>query len=192
PAESDLFAPRALSADGSHLFFESFEALLPRDTNGAADVYQWQRAASEKECEEAGAEMFVASAGGCLSLISSGQSPTDSEMVDATPSGSDVFFKTASSLLPQDPGLIDVYDARVNGGLPQPPGPPAGCEGEACQGPLSPPDDPTPASGSGEYAGNVPLSQAKKCPKGKVARKGRCAKKHHKVTKAKHGRKKRR
>jgi hypothetical protein len=183
-ATSDLFAPRALSADGSHLFFESFEALLPRDTNGAADVYGWQRAASEAQCIEAGAEMFVPGAGGCLSLISSGQSPTDSELIDATPSGSDVFFKTASSLLPQDPGLIDVYDARVNGGLPGPVSPPASCEGEACQGPLSPPDDPTPASGSGEYAGNVPPPKARKpCPKGKVRRKGHCVKKHHKVRK---------
>jgi hypothetical protein len=192
PAENSLFAPRALSEDGSHLFFESFEALVPRDTNGAADVYEWQRAGAEEACREAGAELFVPQAGGCLSLISSGQSPSDSEMIDATPSGSDVFFKTASSLLPQDPGLIDVYDARVNGGLPQPPGPPAGCEGEACQGPLSPPDDPTPASGSGEYAGNVAPEKprcpkgkgkgkaCKPCPKGKVRRHGRCVKKHNK------------
>jgi hypothetical protein len=194
-ATSDLFAPRALSEDGSRLFFESFEALVPRDTNGAADVYQWQRAAVEAQCIEAGAEMFVPGAGGCLSLISSGQSPTDSEMVDATPNGSDVFFKTASSLLPQDPGLIDIYDARVGGGLPQPPTPPAPCEGEACQGPLSAPDDPSPASGSGEYAGNVAPEKprcpkgkgkgkgCKPCPKGKVRRHGRCVKKHQKTGK---------
>jgi hypothetical protein len=195
PAENVLFSPRVLSSDGSRLFFEAYDALVPRDTNGRADVYQWQRAAGEDACEQAGAELFVPQAGGCLSLISSGQSPTDSAMVDATPSGSDVFFKTASSLLPQDPGLIDIYDARVGGGLPQPPTPPAPCEGEACQGPLSAPDDPSPASGSGEYAGNVAPEKprcpkgkgkgkgCKPCPKGKVRRHGRCVKKHQKTGK---------
>ena len=65
-------------------------------------------------------------------------------MIDATPSGSDVFIKTASSLLPQDPGLVDIYDAREGGGLPLPPPPPPPCEGEACQGPLNPPNDADP------------------------------------------------
>ena len=36
--------------------------------------------ASKAECEALGAELYVPSAGGCLSLISTGQSPTDSEI----------------------------------------------------------------------------------------------------------------
>ncbi|MGC1166408.1 MAG: hypothetical protein WA862_09885 [Solirubrobacterales bacterium] len=181
PGENQLFAPRVLSEDGNRLFFESFEALLPRDTNGQADVYEWQRAASQEECEERGAELFVPSAGGCLSLISTGQSPSDSEIADASPDGSNVFIRTASSLLPQDPGQVDVYDARVNGGLPQPPSPPAACEGEACQGPLAPPNDPTPASAAFQGAGNVKKKPKARCAKGKARRKGRCvAKKHRK------------
>jgi hypothetical protein len=182
---NDLFTPRALSTDGNRLFFESFQALLPRDTNGKADVYEWQRASGGEACEEAGAELFVPSAGGCLSLISTGQSPVDSELADISPDGRDVFIRTQSSLLPQDSGLIDIYDARSNGGLPQPPAPPAACEGEACQGPLTPPNDPTPASSAFEGAGNVKEAPAS-CRKPKVPRKGRCvaAKKVRKTGKA--------
>jgi len=147
------------------------------DTNGKQDVYEWQRAADEEACEEAGAQLFVASAGGCLSLVSSGQSPKDSQLLDASEGGVDVFFTTAASLLPQDLGLVDVYDARAGGGFPQTPSPAPSCEGEACQGPLAAPDDPTPASSSFEGAGNVSDGVKKKrprCAKGKARRKGRC------------------
>jgi hypothetical protein len=170
PAVNQFYAPRALSADGNRLFFESFEALLPRDTNGKGDVYEWERAGSQDECDEQGAELYVPSSGGCLSLISTGQSPVDSEFAD----GKDVFIRTSSSLLPQDPGQVDVYDARIDGGLPQPVGPPAACEGEACQGPLAPPNDPTPASSAFEGAGNVVEAPPARCRKHKVRRKGRC------------------
>lgn len=183
PAETQVFAPRALSADGKKLFFESFEALLAGDTNGKEDVYEWQQASGQKECEEVGAELYVSSAGGCLSLISSGQSTSDSELADASPDGSDVFIRTAESLLPQDPGLIDIYDVRENGGLPQPPALPPACEGEACQGPLAPPNDPTPASAAFEGAGNVNEGAKARCAKGKALRHGRCVAKQHKRAK---------
>ncbi|HYH53720.1 MAG TPA: 6-bladed beta-propeller [Solirubrobacterales bacterium] len=180
PGESQTFSPRVLAEDGSHLFFESFEALLPRDTNGKADAYQWQRAGSQAQCNAVGAELYVHSSGGCLSLISTGQSPSDTEIADATPDGSSVFLRTAESLLPQDPGQVDVYVARVNGGFPQAPSQPAACEGEACQGPIAPPDHPTPGSLGFQGAGNVNERAAKpkpRCAKGKVRRKGRCVKK---------------
>lgn len=180
PGENQLFFPRALTENGDRLFFESYEALLPRDTNGAKDVYEWQRAGGGAQCKEVGAELYVPSAGGCISLISSGQNPIDSELADASPDGHDVFIRTASSLSPQDPGLIDIYDARVNGGLPQPPAPVPACEGEACQGSLAPPDDPTPASAAFQGAGNVKEATAKKKAHKK---KNRRQKKRH----AKHG-----
>ncbi|MGC1166595.1 MAG: hypothetical protein WA862_10845 [Solirubrobacterales bacterium] len=201
PAENQSFAPRVLSEDGNRLFFESFEALLPDDTNGKADVYQWQRASGQQACDEAGAELFVPASGGCLSLISTGQTPADSEIADVSPDGSDVFIRTASSLLPQDPGQVDIYDARVKGGMPQPPPQPAACEGEACQGPLTAPNDLTPASATFNGPGNVvavcKTGQVNKkhrcvskprCAKGKARRKGRCVKpkkhatKNHKQT----------
>ncbi len=168
---------RLLSDDGSKLFFNSFDALVPRDNNGKEDVYEWHQANSKQACEELGAELFNADAGGCISLISSGQGPEDSELIDASADGSDVFFVTGSSLLPQDPGLVDIYDARVDGGFPAAPVPTPSCEGEACQGALNPPNDPTPASSSFEGAGNVkPEAKAhkhKKKSKHKKAKKNK-------------------
>lgn len=169
----------ALSDDGRRLYFNAYDSLVPGDTNGKMDVYQWE-APGKGGCTEASTS-YSPTNGGCVDLISSGQSSSDSELFDATPSGSDVFFATASSLVPQDDGLVDVYDARVGGGFPQPPPPPPSCEGEACQGTPSPPNDPTPASSTFQGAGNVaeePARGRKPCPKGKVRRKGRCVKKH--------------
>jgi DNA-binding beta-propeller fold protein YncE len=187
PGWTEQLSPtRLLSADGDRLFFESYDDLLPRDSNGKKDLYEWQRASGEEACTKAGADLYVPSAGGCLSLISSGQSAEDTELIDASEGGRDVFFTTGSSLLPQDPGLVDVYDARVNGGYPPPAKPPAICEGEACQGAAFAPNDPTPASAAFKGAGNVKDSVSRsRCPKGKrKARKGgksRCVpRKRHK------------
>jgi len=189
-----LYASRVLAEDGSRLFFESHEALVLRDTNGVQDVYRWQEAGTG-DCDE-GDAVFNTEAGGCVDLISSGESPQASYFRDADPKGTDVFFSTLSSLLPQDYGLIDVYDARVGGGFPQPKVTPA-CEGEACQGPLVAPDDPTPASSSFEGAGNVTESpKPSKCAKGRrairKAGKTRCIKKPRKAKRAKRANKTRR
>ncbi len=157
---TQLYASRPLSADGNRLFFESFESLVPRDSNGAQDVYEWE-APGTGSCEESSTS-YSPPNGGCLFLISSGQSPTGSEFIDASTDGRDVFFTTAQSLVGQDSGLIDVYDARAGGGFPAPTTPPVSCEGEACQSPPAPPDDPTAASASFEGAGNVIGVPAKK------------------------------
>jgi len=158
--ESQLYFSRILSDDGRRIFFESFDALVSSDTNGTLDVYQWE-ANGKGDCAEEG---------GCIDLISSGQSPQVSELVDADADGSDVFFTTGQSLLPQDPALIDIYDARVGGGFPQPAPPPPPCVGEACQNPTPPPSErPTPASRSFVGPGNAasPSTKTKRCPKGK-------------------------
>ncbi len=171
--QSAFHASRALSADGRRLFFDSYDALVPADTNGALDVYQWQRA-GKGGCDEGDHDHFPSN-GGCLALISSGRGPQDSRFVDASADGSDVFFKTSQSLWPEDPGLIDIYDARVQGGFPYPPVPQAACEGEACQSPPAPPQAPTPASSSFQGDANPRVRAAKRCPKGKrrVTRKGK-------------------
>jgi len=183
-ALTQLYAPQAISEDGNRVFFNSFDALVSRDTNGKEDVYEWERASGKEACDELGAELFVEASGGCLSLISSGESAQDSTFVDMSIENGarDVFFKTGSSLIPEDPGLIDIYDAREGGGLPEAPPTPPICEGEACQGTPEAPNDPTPASSAFEGAGNVveEASAPARCAKGKIRRKGRCvAKKYH-------------
>jgi hypothetical protein len=166
---SQLQGSRSLSDDGQRLFFESYEALVPRDTNGKQDVYLWQRAKDKADCEKGiGGELFLAENSGCLSLISSGESPDDSEFMDASADGSSAFFLTNASLLPQDRGLVDVYVARVNGGFPPPPPPPPPCEGDGCQSPQAPPAAPAPSSATFRGVGNVKQGTPKpRCPKGK-------------------------
>jgi DNA-binding beta-propeller fold protein YncE len=180
---TQLYQPRYLTDDGNRVFFNSFDALVLGDTNGKQDVYQWE-AAGSGSCG-AGSPSYVPASEGCLALLSSGQSPFDSGFLDASASGNDAFFTTAEGLLVQDYGLIDVYDARVGGGFPPPPGPVPSCEGEACQGPLSPPNDPTPASAAFDGAGNVREEPRGRCAKGKTRRKGRCVAKQHRKRAAK-------
>jgi hypothetical protein len=172
--ENLLYAERVISDDGTRLFFESFEALVVTDTNGKQDLYQWE-VSGKGSCSETDPS-FSPSADGCVSLISSGKSPRDSEFVDANRDGSDVYIATGSSLLAHDPGLVDIYDARIEGGFPPPPTPDPICEGEACQSPPPPPPEATPASAAGEYPGNdVEPKPKQRCAKGKrrVVRKGK-------------------
>ena len=184
PWETSNYATRALSDDGSRVYFESFEALVLTDTNGKGDVYQWEQSGTGS-CTTTDPS-YIPASGGCVNLISSGKSSADSEFLDASPTGADVFIRTAASLLPQDPGSYDVYDARVLGGYPPLPPPQPECEGQACQNPAPPPNDPTPGSSSFSGPGNVKEAKPKpkKCPKGKhkVKKKGKvsCVKNHKK------------
>jgi DNA-binding beta-propeller fold protein YncE len=175
-------APRVISDDGSRVFFESFEALVPRDTNGTWDVYQWEEP-GKGSCDKSDST-YGEESGGCVDLISSGESPAKSTFLDADPSGDNVFFSTQSSLVGQDYGLNDVYVARVGGGFPEPQPKPT-CEGDACQGPSAAPVPPTPSSST--YRGPEAV-KPKRCPKGKrrVKRAGkvRCVKRKRKGTKA--------
>lgn len=185
--QSQLLASRVLSDDGRRLFFESYEPLVARDTDGVGDVYEWEVAGSEPEClGTEGGERFAN--GGCLSLISSGEAAEDSEFVDADPSGADVFIRTGQSLLPQDPGQIDIYDAREGGGFPAAQTAAVPCNGQACQGEASPSPGTAGPGSTGAGAGNP--APRLTCPKGtrKVTKKGtaRCiAKKKKKPHKKK-------
>ena len=193
--ENELYASHVLSEDGNRVFFESFGPLVLGDTNGVQDVYEWE-APGSGTCTTSSSS-YSPQDEGCVSLISSGRSPQDSDLLDVTPDGSDVFFRTGASLLPQDPGSFDVYDARVSGGFPPPPAPAVPCEGEACQGAAPAPDEETPASAAFHGAGNpAPPHGRHQCAKGKrrVVRKGkaRCVKRHHRRRHRHHKRKHRR
>ncbi len=137
---------RSLSANGKRAFFETPDQLVATDLNGSAgcplvpggeeearscqDVYEWE-AKGEGGCQSEGQN------GGCLYLISSGESNEPSYFADAGENGDDVFFFTRQQLVRQDTDrLQDVYDARVGGGIAsQNEAPPPQCEGEACKGP---------------------------------------------------------
>lgn len=177
------YQSRFLSNSG-RLFFNAADALVPGDTNGTFDVYQFEfpqgpGQPASSTCTTASLTYSPAS-GGCASLISSGASPEESAFLDASETGDDVFFLTAAKLLPRDVDTaLDLYDARVGGGEPAPVNP-VECSGDACQQPISPPNDPTPGSLTFNGAGNL-----LECPKSEKPQQGKCVKqkakkKHHK------------
>jgi DNA-binding beta-propeller fold protein YncE len=99
-----LIQSRYLDDDG-RLYFTSPDDLVPAATNHKEDVYQY---------EPSGVGSCQSATGGCVSLISSGNSPKESAFIEATPDGSNVFFVTEAQLLPQDTDTaFDIYDARV-------------------------------------------------------------------------------
>jgi hypothetical protein len=173
--------PRNLSADGSRVFFESPDALVPRDTNGVQDVYEWEQQ-GVGSCQASG-ETFSAASGGCLYLISTGSSPEASYFADASVSGDDVFFYTFQPLVGQDQDdVADIYDARVGGGFAgQNQAVPVPCEGEGCKAPpsgVSAFGSPVSATFSG--AGNLaPLAPVAVAPKLKAKLKHKAARPKH-------------
>jgi len=177
PSEHELDTSRVLSDDGNRVFFNAMDALVPEDTNGHQDVYEWERQGAGT-CQKPG---------GCISLISTGKSNTYSEFVDASADGRDVFFRTESSIDPRDPGLMDIYDAREGGGLPPPPPPTQPCLGDACQSAPPAPNDPTPASASFHGAGDPRPKKANRHCRARSRHTGKNAKgkaKHKKSAKA--------
>jgi hypothetical protein len=184
--------------DSGRVYFQSSDALVPQDTNSQQDVYEYEPAGIGT-CTESIAT-FTPTAGGCVSLISSGVSPQESVFYDASETGNDVFFSTSAQLSWTDiDEATDVYDARVGGGRPEPVKPPA-CEGDACQGTASSPIDETPSSLAYHGPGNVkPTPTPSGAPtevtvrkhgrKDQVLNHGRCLKacKHKQAKKATRG-----
>lgn len=106
---------QALTDDGQRVFFNTADALVPEDTNGRPDAYEYD------------AET------GTVHLLSSGRSNALSYFIDASPDGDDVFIVTRDQLVGWDvDNAYDLYDARVGGGFPEPPVAAPNCAGEAC------------------------------------------------------------
>jgi len=134
----NAFLTRNLADDGDRVFFQTKESLLPRDANEQTDVYEWEREGAGG-CSGSSAS-FSEGSGGCLYLISTGQSDDQSYFGDASADGNDVFFFTRQPLVGQDQDdNDDLYDARVEGGIiAQNPLTPASCAGEGCLGSVGP------------------------------------------------------
>jgi len=120
--------------DGEDVIFTTSERLQAEDVNGAPDVYLWH---CSEACEDPEEEATV-------TLISDGVSEKGVDLGQngeygapaMSASGSDIFFLTHTSLVPQDSDeLQDLYDARVDGGIAPAPSSPT-CSGEECQGPI--------------------------------------------------------
>lgn len=123
------YQSRYLSEEG-RLFFNSNDALVPQDRNHTGDVYEYEPPAVG-DCSPS-QPSFSERAEGCVGLVSSGGSAEESGFLDASESGADVFFLTASKLSSLDGDTsLDVYDAHeCTGASPcftPPEGPPAPC-----------------------------------------------------------------
>lgn len=161
--------PRAISADGRFVFFNTGDALVPQDVNGKYDAYEYDLA------------------DGSVHLLSSGTDTSDSFFLDASADGHDAFFTTREQLVGWDQDTSrDLYDARIGGGVP---GPVPGflpCSDDACQGLLSAaPSAPSIGSATAQGSGNVratppqrkPLTCRRGYVKKRVRHRLRCVKK---------------
>ena len=182
---------RLLSSDGNRAFFSTQEALVAGDTDSSTchvidsrltpsclDVYEWE-APGSGTCTENG-PAYSSTNEGCLYLLSTGKSQNPAWLIDASPSGNDVYILTRDALVGQDTdSILDIYDARAGGGLAaQNPIAAPPCEAEGCKGPNStPPQFSSPPQFSGP-ANPKPKRPKHPCKKAKGKKKGGCQKKH--------------
>jgi hypothetical protein len=169
-AGEDAFVPTTslvhiqnVTDDGRTVFFETKDALVPGDVNGAWDVYEWK----------VGQQPY---------LISSGHDSLPTFLYGMSADGRDVFFRSTERLVPQDLSTVSsIYDARVGGGFPfTAAGPP--CEEDNCQGiPSSLPQ--LPGAGSPSFHGpeNAKPQRKRHHKKKKRHHKKHHSKKHHKA-----------
>ncbi len=181
--EHALHEPRNLFNDG-RLFFDSADALVPNDNNGQADVYEY---------EPAGAGSCT-SPNGCVGLMSSGESTTESAFVDASATGDDVFMMTAAKLVKADTdAALDIYDSHVCTEASSCPGDSSvvsqPCSDIAsCRSAPAPVAVSVPASSSSSSSGNVVPAPTVTKPKSKPLTRAQKLKRALKVCKPKHGR----
>ncbi len=154
-----------LSNDGSRMFFQSTDAILPQATNGLQNVYEYEN--------------------GEVHLISPGDSDYPATLIAGSASGEDVFFIDRGELVTHGSGLLPaIYDARV-GAIE--PASAQECNGEDCQGapsvaPVFGSPSSTALSGSGNLTLPAPVTakpvtkKIVKCGKGKKLKRGKCVK----------------
>ncbi len=124
-----------ITDDGSRVVFQTADALVPRDDNGAMDVYEWHD--------------------GVVNLISDGHANRGSYYFDSSADVSTIFISTAAKLVAADSdnGDQDLYAVRIDGGFPESTKPVDGCVADLCQG-MPNVSSPAPVIGSTIFAGS--------------------------------------
>jgi hypothetical protein len=131
--------------DNGRLYFNSADSLVEGDTNRRAETIPGVNEGESETAEVGVPDVYqyepqgvgsCTTAGGCVSMLSSGTSDRESAFLDASASGNDVFFLTSQSLVPTDvDSVFDAYDARVcteaSPCITPPPPPAAPCSSEA-------------------------------------------------------------
>lgn len=178
PPTSDVWASsngRFMTNDG-RTFFSTGDSLVPRDTDGLRDVYEYVE--------------------GRPQLISSGTSSKDSEkvlaginyglyisgLIGVSANGADAYFSTYDSLVPQDRngGFQKFYDARTDGGFTFSV-PAAPCEAaDECVGSGSSPEATPPDTSGAQLGGGNLRAQAA------THHRKRSVRHHHKAKRSRH------
>ncbi|HEY1689917.1 MAG TPA: hypothetical protein VGF95_13775 [Solirubrobacteraceae bacterium] len=165
----EAYQPRDVLDDG-RVLFNAFDALVPSDSNGTSDGYEYEPwGLGGCSPTAGGAAIAQAQGDGCVALLSSGTSVHESAVLDSSASGEDIFVYTAASLSPLDEDSdYDIYDARVNG-TPAQRTLQAECLGEACQPAVSAPVFGAPSSAVFSGAGNLlEAGKSSRCVQGKA------------------------
>jgi hypothetical protein len=162
-----------LSSNGLNLvndgevFFTTSEPLVLRDSNDRRDAYEWKI--------------------GDVQLISTGTSAFDSTLLGASADGTDVYFFTRDTLVPEDQNgtLTKIYDARAEGGFPYVP-PPVPCRAsDECHGAGSQAPDPATINTISGSSGNQ-IAAAPPCRHGQVRKHGKCVGHKHRTHHRRH------
>ncbi len=171
----------SLSEDG-RVFFNSLEGIIPRDLNEREDAYEWEPDGTEAV---QGAEPCDIP-GGCVDLISTGNSPFGSRLLSVSADGTDAYFFTRDKLVEQDENgnTVKIYDARSLGGFPYSP-PEIQCKAsDECHGAGS--EAPPPPSIASEAGAPTTNSVAPMCKAGFRKSQGKCVSKRR-TTVLRHG-----
>ena len=132
---------RALSDDGSRLFFQSTDAVLPQAQSALSNVFEYVD----------GQTLLLSPGSGAAAVLAG-----------ASASGDDVFIASFEVLAPKGQGpVFGIYDARVNADVP-PEQAGTECQGEGCRGaPTSPPQLASPGSTKFEAPGTITAPKSK-------------------------------
>ncbi len=137
PPTADVFGSEDglfLTNDG-RVFFSTTESLVPRDTNEGEDVYEYVDGRPQLITPGTGTAVL----GSTGITGSEGHTEVDPGLVGVSANGTDVYFSTLDTLLPEDHNgsYLKFYDARANGGFPQPTPAQPCAAAEECHGPGS-------------------------------------------------------
>jgi hypothetical protein len=161
PESDATLTPYGLSlTEDGRVFFTTGEQLTLRDSNERKDAYEWEN--------------------GTQQLISTGTSPSDSELLSVSSDGRNAFFFTRQKLVPEDENgsTVRLYSARENGGFEF--GPPqfSCAASDECHGASTTPAPPLTAGTTAGTPGQFSEKAPTKCRKGKVKRRGKCVSRH--------------
>jgi hypothetical protein len=183
PAADTVHAAEAgptMSNDGK-AFFATSEALVPQDTDGIRDTYEYANGRAQLISSGTGQNDST----GGLELISLFFSNLHTGLESVSRDGTDVYFSSFETLAPEDQNgtFMKIYDARVGGGFDVTPDLGNCAAADECHGAGSSPM-PTPEIATGGHLGKSGNVQT---PHRKKKKHRRHHRKHHKHHAKRHG-----